>query len=86
VVSVTIDGVVRVFSIRKWVMSCRFIYSLMPCVVRREMISQFKLSELGGTDAVLNSKLWNVGAAPNNQLQYVLDRLSSLPSTNRCAL
>uniref|UniRef100_A0A0W0EY18 F-box domain-containing protein n=1 Tax=Moniliophthora roreri TaxID=221103 RepID=A0A0W0EY18_MONRR len=53
VVSVTIDGVVRVFSIQ-----------------RREMISQFKLSELGGTDAVLNSKLWNVGAAPNNQLQW----------------
>ncbi|EEB95968.1 hypothetical protein MPER_04979, partial [Moniliophthora perniciosa FA553] len=53
VVSVTIDGVVRVFSIQ-----------------RREMISQFKLSELGGTDAVLNSKLWNVGAAPHNQLQW----------------
>ncbi|KAJ8082679.1 hypothetical protein PM082_008535 [Marasmius tenuissimus] len=53
VVSVTIDGVVRVFSIE-----------------RREMISQFKLSELGGSDPVLNSKLYNVGAAPNNMLQW----------------
>lgn len=35
------------------------------------MISQFKLSELGGSDPVLNSKLFNVGAAPNNMLQYV---------------
>ncbi|KAF5356596.1 hypothetical protein D9758_008236 [Tetrapyrgos nigripes] len=53
VVSVTIDGVVRVFSIQ-----------------RREMISQFKLSELGGSDPVLNSKLYNIGAAPNNMLQW----------------
>ncbi|KAF5390921.1 hypothetical protein D9757_004054 [Collybiopsis confluens] len=53
VVSVTIDGVVRVFSIQ-----------------RREMISQFKLSELGGTDPFLNAKLFNVGAAPNNMLQW----------------
>jgi len=37
VVSVTIDGIVRVFSIK-----------------RREMISQLKLSELGGSDPVLN--------------------------------
>ncbi|TFK23991.1 hypothetical protein FA15DRAFT_593198 [Coprinopsis marcescibilis] len=53
VVSVTIDGIVRVFSIK-----------------RREMISQFKLSELGAGDPVLNSKLFNVGAAPNNMLQW----------------
>ncbi|KAF8347588.1 hypothetical protein F5887DRAFT_956525 [Amanita rubescens] len=53
VVSVTIDGIVRVFSIK-----------------RREMISQFKLSELGGSDPVLNSKLFNVGMAPNNMLQW----------------
>ncbi|KAF9233768.1 hypothetical protein BU15DRAFT_90225 [Melanogaster broomeanus] len=53
VVSVTIDGIVRVFSIK-----------------RREMMSQFKLSELGGSDPVLNSKLHNVGAAPNNMLQW----------------
>ncbi|KAF9223100.1 hypothetical protein BS17DRAFT_782382 [Gyrodon lividus] len=53
VVSVTIDGIVRVFSIK-----------------RREMISQFKLSELGGSDPVLNAKLHNVGAAPNNMLQW----------------
>ncbi|KAK0208905.1 hypothetical protein DFS33DRAFT_483235 [Desarmillaria ectypa] len=53
VVSVTIDGVVRVFSIQ-----------------RREMMSQFKLSDLGGTDPVLNAKLHNVGAAPNNMLQW----------------
>ena len=38
-------------------------------VERREMISQFKLSELGGGDPVLNSKLYNVGSAPNNMLQ-----------------
>ncbi|KAF9044249.1 WD40-repeat-containing domain protein [Panaeolus papilionaceus] len=53
VVGVTIDGIVRVFSIK-----------------RREMISQFKLSELAYGDPVLNSKLANVGAAPNNMLQW----------------
>lgn len=53
VVSVTIDGVVRVFSIQ-----------------RREMMSQFKLSDLGGIDPVLNAKLHNIGAAPNNMLQW----------------
>ncbi|KAF8638454.1 hypothetical protein AX17_002188 [Amanita inopinata Kibby_2008] len=53
VVGVTIDGIVRVFSIK-----------------RREMISQFKLSELGGSDPVLNAKLFNVGSAPNNMLQW----------------
>ncbi|KAI9451784.1 hypothetical protein F5148DRAFT_986390 [Russula earlei] len=53
VVSVTIDGIVRVFSIR-----------------RREMISQFKLSELAGGDPVLNTKLFNVGKAPDNMLQW----------------
>lgn len=34
------------------------------------MISQFKLSDLGGSDPVLNSKLFNVGRAPDNMLQY----------------
>ncbi|KDR79285.1 hypothetical protein GALMADRAFT_223515 [Galerina marginata CBS 339.88] len=53
VVGVTIDGIVRVFSIK-----------------RREMISQFKLSDLGAGDPVLNSKLFNVGTAPNNMLQW----------------
>ncbi|KNZ76284.1 F-box/WD repeat-containing protein 7 [Termitomyces sp. J132] len=53
VVGVTIDGIVRVFSIK-----------------RREMISQFKLSELGAGDPVLNAKLYNVGTAPNNMLQW----------------
>ena len=38
---------------------------------RREMMSQFKLSELGGEDPVLNAKLVNVGTAPNNMLQWV---------------
>jgi hypothetical protein len=38
---------------------------------RREMMSQFKLSELGGGDPVLNAKLLNVGTAPNNMLQWV---------------
>ncbi|KAG5333218.1 hypothetical protein C0989_006075, partial [Termitomyces sp. Mn162] len=37
---------------------------------RREMISQFKLSELGAGDPVLNAKLYNVGTAPNNMLQW----------------
>ncbi|KAH9006452.1 hypothetical protein EDB86DRAFT_2874152 [Lactarius hatsudake] len=45
VVSVTIDGIVR-------------------------MISQFKLSELAGGDPTLNSKLFNVGKAPDNMLQW----------------
>ncbi|KII85487.1 hypothetical protein PLICRDRAFT_116210 [Plicaturopsis crispa FD-325 SS-3] len=53
VVGVTIDGIVRVFSIK-----------------RREMQSQFKLSDLGGGDPVLSSKLFNVGSAPNNMLQW----------------
>ncbi|KAJ6598211.1 hypothetical protein DFH09DRAFT_903578 [Mycena vulgaris] len=53
VVSVTIDGVVRVFSIQ-----------------RREMISQFRLAELGGGDPILSAKLWNVGRAPDNMLQW----------------
>ncbi|KAI0029689.1 hypothetical protein K488DRAFT_80023 [Vararia minispora EC-137] len=53
VVSVTIDGIVRVFSIK-----------------RREMISQFKLSELGGGDPVLGARLFNVGKAPDNMLQW----------------
>lgn len=34
------------------------------------MISQFKLAELSGGDPVLNAKLLNVGAAPNNMLQW----------------
>ncbi|KAI0826683.1 hypothetical protein BC628DRAFT_1410262 [Trametes gibbosa] len=53
VVSVTIDGIVRVFSIK-----------------RREMVSQFKLSELGVGDPVLNAKLLQVGRAPDNMLQW----------------
>ena len=39
---------------------------------RREMISQFRLAELGGGDPVLSAKLWHVGRAPDNMLQYVL--------------
>ncbi|KAJ7267216.1 hypothetical protein C8J57DRAFT_1068147 [Mycena rebaudengoi] len=53
VVSVTIDGVVRVFSIQ-----------------RREMMSQFRLAELGAGDPTLSAKLWNVGKAPDNMLQW----------------
>lgn len=34
------------------------------------MISQFKLSELAGGDPILNSKLFNVGKAPDNMLQW----------------
>lgn len=36
------------------------------------MISQFKLSELGGGDPVLSAKLMQVGRAPDNMLQYVI--------------
>ena len=36
------------------------------------MVSQFKLAELGGSDPVLSAKLFNVGKAPDNMLQYVL--------------
>jgi pyrimidine and pyridine-specific 5'-nucleotidase len=34
------------------------------------MISQFKLSELAGGDLALNTKLFNVGKAPDNMLQW----------------
>lgn len=72
-VSVTIDGVVRVFSIREYIVLVlvwerEITHSF--SAERREMISQFKLSELGGTDPFLNAKLFNVGAAPNNMLQW----------------
>ena len=40
-------------------------------IERREMMSQFKLSELGGSDPVLNAKLLQVGRAPDNMLQWV---------------
>ena len=70
VVGVTIDGIVRVFSISE-----QLARDLIECVLnchveRREMISQFKLSELGGSDPILNAKLANVGSAPNNMLQW----------------
>ena len=45
---------------------------LMAVADRREMVSQFKLSELGGGDPVLGAKLYNVGTAPNNMLQCVV--------------
>ena len=73
VVSVTIDGIVRVFSISEFEPFFDFLaelfFYLFKIVERREMISQFKLSELGGGDPVLNAKLFNVGSAPNNMLQ-----------------
>lgn len=77
VVSVTIDGIVRVFSISECPMSGTILgYAVdrlgtHPPIERREMMSQFKLSELGGSDPVLNAKLFNVGSAPNGMLQYV---------------
>jgi len=72
VVSVTIDGIVRVFSISEcfWWLVWFQPQMLTSILERREMISQFKLSELGGSDPVLNSKLFNVGMAPNNMLQW----------------
>ena len=42
------------------------------CSAKREMVSQFKLSELGGSDLVLNSKLFNAGRASDNMLQCVI--------------
>ncbi|KZT55534.1 hypothetical protein CALCODRAFT_518713 [Calocera cornea HHB12733] len=48
VVGVTVDGVVRTFSIP-----------------RREMLSQFKLSDLHGTDPMADSRLLNIGAGAN---------------------
>lgn len=45
--------------------------ALVASIGRREMVSQFKLAELGGSDPVINAKLFNVGKAPDNMLQYV---------------
>ena len=71
VVSVTIDGIVRVFSIRKCPIFSAHLTGLSVLLIgRREMISQFKLSELAGGDPTLNSKLFNVGKAPDNMLQW----------------
>jgi pyrimidine and pyridine-specific 5'-nucleotidase len=38
---------------------------------KREMVSQFKLSELGAGDPLLFARLFNVGAGANNMLQWV---------------
>lgn len=43
--------------------------ALIHLAERREMVSQFKLAELGGSDPVLHAKLFNVGKAPDNMLQ-----------------
>jgi hypothetical protein len=51
-------------------LACGFVCFADCAAERREMISQFKLSELGGSDPVLNAKLHNVGTAPNNMLQW----------------
>jgi pyrimidine and pyridine-specific 5'-nucleotidase len=70
VVGVTIDGIVRVFSISaSFFRGSSLLVYLCRCAERREMISQFKLSELGGADPALNTRLFNVGTAPNNMLQ-----------------
>ena len=71
VVSVTIDGAVRVFSIGKPKFFL-LVFTYMMSVLftdKREMVSQFKLSELGAGDPTLSSKLFNVGAGANNMLQ-----------------
>lgn len=67
VVSVTIDGVVRVFSIREWFVRIRGEAGADwgEWTGRREMISQFKLSELGAGDAALSAKILNVGIGVN---------------------
>ncbi|KAJ7621349.1 hypothetical protein FB45DRAFT_754291 [Roridomyces roridus] len=69
VVSVTIDGVVRVFSIQ-----------------RREMISQFRLAELGGGDPVLSAKLWHVGKAPDNMLQWFAAKGSQMTCATKSVI
>ncbi|KAG2360790.1 hypothetical protein BDR07DRAFT_1288705 [Suillus spraguei] len=69
VVGVTIDGIVRVFSIK-----------------RREMISQFKLSELGGGDPALHAKLFNVGSAPNNMLQWFAAKGSQMTCATKSVI
>ncbi|KAG1853269.1 hypothetical protein C8R48DRAFT_611202 [Suillus tomentosus] len=69
VVGVTIDGIVRVFSIK-----------------RREMISQFKLNELGGSDPVLHAKLFNVGSAPNNMLQWFAAKGSQMTCATKSVI
>ena len=64
------DGIVRVFSISDlelFFVSWLNKFFLKKIVERREMISQFKLSELG-EDLGLNAKLFNVGSAPKNML------------------
>jgi pyrimidine and pyridine-specific 5'-nucleotidase len=42
-----------------------------PLTERREMLSQFTLSHLGGGDPVLAAKLLHVGTNSDNMLQYV---------------
>jgi hypothetical protein len=37
------------------------------CIERRDIISRFELS---GSDPVLSVKLFNIGSAPNNMLQW----------------
>ncbi|KAG8725115.1 hypothetical protein FRC09_008458 [Ceratobasidium sp. 395] len=53
IVGITVDGIVRTFSIP-----------------RREMLSQFKLSGLGGGDPVLSARLSSVGVGSANMLQW----------------
>jgi pyrimidine and pyridine-specific 5'-nucleotidase len=48
------------------------------------MISQFKLSDLGGSDPILNAKLANVGAAPNNMLQWFAAKGSQMTVRLSC--
>jgi len=69
--SVTIDGSVRVFSISEYSRGCKRRFTLIhPLTERREMISQFTLSHLGGGDPVLSAKLLHVGTNSDNMLQY----------------
>ncbi|PPQ80376.1 hypothetical protein CVT24_000628 [Panaeolus cyanescens] len=55
-------------------------------IKRQEMISQFKLSELEHGDPVLNSKLANVGAAPNNVLQWFAAKRTQMTCTTKSAI
>ncbi|CAK5279855.1 unnamed protein product [Mycena citricolor] len=85
VVSVTIDGVVRVFSIR----GSRYrelAHGLDQSLDRREMISQFRLAELGGGDPVLMSKLFHVGRAPDNMLQWFAAKGSKMTCATKSVI
>ncbi|KAG8905601.1 hypothetical protein FRB99_008599 [Tulasnella sp. 403] len=63
VVGVTVDGIVRTFSILRWV-------TYQDSLGRKEMLSQFKMNELAAGDPVMSARLAHVGVGANNMLQW----------------